>query len=137
LLESCFEVGTAVHEFDQTFFRSRKQDVKILDLCFEAKFLEFRGNPLRVVFVIRRSNIVRMGGQALHVRAMIRRIGNRAHLFFPWARVPKKTRAKTKKGKITSRRGMQERQESHSSKQTDSYQRCTLHESPVEICKFN
>src|SRR5262249_7751434 len=116
--------------------RSREQHVKVLDLCFEAKFFEFRGDPFRVVFIVGRTNVVRMGSQALHVRTMIRRIGNRAHLSFPLALRARRVPAETEERQVISPRGMQKRQESHSSKQTDSYQRCALHEPPVAIYRF-
>ncbi len=57
----------------------------MLDVRVEAELLEFRGDPLGVVFVGGRANMVRVRRELLHIRAKILRAGNGAQLFFPLA----------------------------------------------------
>src|SRR5579859_4882192 len=124
---------SAFHKFNQALLRCGIEHVEILDLRFESKLLEFRGNPLGVLFVVVRPYVVRMRGKTLHISAMIRWIGNGAHLFFPLALNAGRIRAEAEKRGFVSRGGIQKWQEGGSGKQTRSNQKNTFHESPAAI----
>ena len=48
-----------LYEFDHSFFRSREEDFESFYFCIETPFFEFRKNPLCIVLVVRRPNMVR------------------------------------------------------------------------------
>src|SRR5258708_3184367 len=75
----------AIEKFKLAFFGRGEQDVVRFDLNVKAEFLEFCGKPVGVVLVVRRADVVRTGGEALHVRAHVLWTGNGAQLFFPLA----------------------------------------------------
>ena len=67
------------------FFGSGKEDVVGFDVRVEAELLEFGEEPLGIVLVVGRADIVRTGGETLHVVAHVVRAGDDAKFFFPMA----------------------------------------------------
>ena len=61
------------NEFNDALLRSGKEDIEILDSGVKPPLLEAGQDPLSVVFVISRTNVVRPRGEAAHVFADIAR----------------------------------------------------------------
>src|SRR5207244_6207260 len=72
-------------ELEHALFGGREQDVETLDLRVPAIRFELRHEPLRVVVVVRRADMMRARGQPLHRASMSLRIGDRAELRLPVA----------------------------------------------------
>jgi hypothetical protein len=85
LLELGGEFRAAFDEFDEALPGCGKENVELLYVGVETKFLEFRGDPFGVVFVVGRADVVRVGGEALHVGTEVVRARDGAELFFPLA----------------------------------------------------
>src|SRR5205823_4473480 len=67
-------------EFNDAVLGSGEEDVEIFDMRLKSPFFEAGQDPLRVVFVIHRANVVRACGEAAHVFADI--AGHRGVLKF-------------------------------------------------------
>ena len=78
-------IAFAFEELDQAFLRSGKEDVVGFDVRVEAKFLEFGEDPIGVFLVVRGADVVRAGGEVLHIFAHVIWTGDSAELFFPLA----------------------------------------------------
>jgi hypothetical protein len=78
-------VGATIDQFDKAFLRGGVKDREGLDVRVEAELLELGENPFGVVPIVRRTDVVRPGAEALHVGAEVLRAGNGAKLFFPLA----------------------------------------------------
>jgi len=73
----------AIEKFKLAFFGRGEEDLVRFDLNVKTEFLEFCGKPVGVVLVVGRADVVRAGGETLHVRTHVLRAGNGAQLFFP------------------------------------------------------
>ena len=71
-------------ELNMPFLGSGKKNVEGFDVCVETKFLKLRQQPIRIVFVVGRTDVMRMRAQALHFVAQHIRIGNTAELRLPF-----------------------------------------------------
>ena len=72
-------------QFDDPYFRRGKQHVETFDVGVQAPLFEFGEHPLGIVFVIGRADVVRTGGEALHVVTLVLRLGDGAEFRFPLA----------------------------------------------------
>jgi hypothetical protein len=72
-------------EFDGAFLGGREEHVEVLDGRVHAELFEFGEEPLGVVLIVGRSDMVRPGGQSLHVGAQVGGIGEGAEFGFPVA----------------------------------------------------
>ena len=71
-------------KFYGAFFWGREENIKCLNVCIEPPLGKLGEDPFRVFFVVRRSEMVRMGGELFHVLTQVLRFRNRAKLFFPF-----------------------------------------------------
>ena len=69
--------------FDAALFRRREEHVVGLDARVPSPFLELREDPLRVVLVVGRAEVMRPRAHPLHVLADVLRIRDRAELRIP------------------------------------------------------
>ena len=74
-----------LYQFHGALFRSRKQDVEVLDMRVQSPFFHLGQQPFGIVLVIRRANVMRARREPLHVLALIVGVGNRAELRLPIA----------------------------------------------------
>jgi len=81
-----FEFGRELRRldhFDRALFWRREQDIEILDPGVETPAFQFFSDPLGIIFVIRRADVMRPRRQALHVIPKILRRGDGAKFLFP------------------------------------------------------
>ena len=82
LFELRGELGGLDH-FEHADLRRGEENVEGFDVGVESPFLEAGENPLGVVFVVGRADVVRARAQAAHVLFQIGGIGDRAKLRSP------------------------------------------------------
>ena len=68
---------------EQPLLRRREEHLELLDVRVEPRLAEAREDPLGVVLVVRRADVVRTGAQALERFAHAGRLGNRPELALP------------------------------------------------------
>ncbi len=105
------QLGGEFRRLDQFYdphFRSRKQNVESLDVGVETPLLEFGQHPFGVVLVVRRADVMRTGGEALHVVAQVLGLGDGAEFCFPIALSARRCRGITVKRLFGFRRCGQE-----------------------------
>ena len=83
LLQRSREPG-GLYQLDRTLFGSREEDVEVLDVRVQSPCFHFGQQPLGIVLVIGRANVMRPSGEPLHVLALAVRIGNGAELRLPF-----------------------------------------------------
>src|SRR6266849_3565862 len=83
LLKLGDEFGAAFNEFNNAFLGRWEENVKLFDVRVKTELLELGGDPLGVVLVGLRTDVVRSCGKFLHVRAEIFGTGNGAEFLFP------------------------------------------------------
>src|SRR2546422_2170425 len=84
-LQLCGEARAAIHQLDEAILWRGKEHVEGFYVRVPAELLEPGGDPFRIVFVVRRADMMRARREALHVSAQVLRAGNRTELFFPLA----------------------------------------------------
>jgi len=82
-LAICSIRAAAIEQFNLPLLRRREEHVIGFDVRLQAKFLELCRDPLGVVLVVRRTDVVRPRRKTLHVGAKILRARDGAQLLFP------------------------------------------------------
>ncbi len=101
------QFGSEFRGFEQFYdphFRSGKQSIESLDVGIETPLLEFGEHPFGIVLVIRGADVVRTGGEALHVVAQVLGLGDRAKFGFPIALGARRRRGIATQGLFSFRR---------------------------------
>ena len=82
LLQLGGELGRLDH-FHQALFGSRKEHVEILNVRIQAPAFELRQEPLGIVLIVRRPDMMRPRGKPLHIIALILRAGDGSEFLLP------------------------------------------------------
>ena len=83
LLQLGGKFRAALNKFHGALLGRWEEHIKLLDVRVQTKFFELCEDPVRVLLVVRRTNMVRMRSEPLHVCAQILRTRNGAQLLFP------------------------------------------------------
>ncbi len=101
---------SASYQLDCALFWRRIQNLESFDVCVQSKLLEFRRQPLSVVFVVWRSHVVRPRGKTLHVLTHQLRARNSLEFFFPLALRVRRLRGESRENRLVAGRRWQPRQ---------------------------
>ena len=74
-----------LHHFERALFGRGEEHVEGLDVRVEAPLLQLRQQPLGVVVIVGRADVMRPGAEPLHVGAHVGGVGNGAELGLPIA----------------------------------------------------
>jgi hypothetical protein len=104
-LRECGDELRRRDHLDPALLGGGEQHVERLDARVEPPLLELRQDPLRVVLVVRRADVVRARGEPLHVLAHVRGVRNRPELRLPIALDPRRGIGEPGKRRLGRRSG--------------------------------